>query len=157
MPVRLTILQEIWWYSGMEPFWCIQCCNKTHCNLQTLLCVEKAMLVAISIDFHGQNYCFMWNFNTWQRKWQNLLQTAKSTWRFDPRIKRFVEMVRICVDIEFSLSVQLNILICFVICAQSLVLFHHCEYQTTNYPTFGAIRNYCHIIVVSLTIKRTYF
>ena len=42
----------------------MQCCNRTHCNLQTLLCVEKAMLVAISIDFHGQNYCFMWNFNT---------------------------------------------------------------------------------------------
>ena len=57
MPVRLIILQEIWRYSGMEPFWCIQCCNRTRCNLQTLLCVEKAMLVAFQLLFMVKISC----------------------------------------------------------------------------------------------------
>ena len=56
----------------------------------------KSHVGCISIAFHGQNYCFMWNFYTWKQKWQNLLETAKYTERFDPRVKCFVEVVHIC-------------------------------------------------------------
>ena len=148
MPVRLTILQEIWWYSEMKPLWRIQCCNRTRCNLQTLLCVEKAMLVAFQLLFMVKISCGTFTHDNKSEKiyskQPNPLKDLTHGYMFygdGPHM-----------SIEFSRSGQLNILICFVICAQSLVLFQQCEYQKTNCPTFGAIRNYFHIIMVSLTI-----
>ena len=148
MPVRVTILQEIWWYSEMKLFWCIQCCNRTRCNLQTLLCVEKAMLVAFQLLSWSKFHVELLHMTTKVRKFTPNSQIHLKIW---PQGYMFYGDGP-HMYIEFSLSGQLNILICFVICAQSLVLFQQCEYQKTNCPTFGAIRNYFHIIMVSLTI-----